>query len=197
MASIAAVKRSPKGQKILDNTIKDNGDGTYTVKFKGADKEYTVSALEIISKEDYADGDLDVRILEIAAKKHYLTGINGGNPGDALELLLGTGDKWKNVVRHFSPKPNKEKIAELLKNPNIVVTTAIAPWSKLFGLVMKSVDDKEEYKDDIATAHAYAIKGLDDKNIYLINPWYTDKTIAIPLDVFEDYWANVQYTEIT
>jgi uncharacterized protein YvpB len=61
---------------------------------------------------------------------------------------------------------------------------------------MNSVDDKEEYKDDIATAHGYAVVGIDEKNIYLINPWYTDKKIAIPLDVFEDYWANVQYTEI-
>ena len=196
LASIAAVKRSPKGQKVLDNTIKDNGDGTYTVKFKGAKEAYTVSALEIMSKDDYAYGDLDVRILEIAANKHSLISINGGNPADGLELLLGTGDRWINVVRNFSPKPNKEKIAELLKNPNIVITTAIAPWSKLFGLVMKSVDDKEEYKGDIATAHGYAIKGIDDKNIYLINPWYTEKTITIPLDVFEDYWANVQYTEI-
>ena len=61
---------------------------------------------------------------------------------------------------------------------------------------MNSVDDKEEYKDDIAVAHAYAITGIDDKNIYLINPWNTEKTVAIPLDVFEDYWADVQYTEI-
>ena len=196
LASIAAVKRSPKGQKILDNTIKDNGDGTYTVKFKGANKEYTVSALEIISKNDYASGDKDVRILEIAANKHYLTGIVGGNPAEGLELLLGTDDKWKNVLRHFSPKASKEKIAELLKNPNMVITTAIAPWSKLFGIVMRSVDDREEYKNDIATAHGYAIVGIDDKNIYLINPWYTYKKIAVPLEVFEDYWANVQYTEI-
>ena len=61
---------------------------------------------------------------------------------------------------------------------------------------MNSVDDKEEYKDDIATAHGYAVVGIDKNNIYLINPWYTDKKIAIPLDVFEAYWANVQYTEI-
>ena len=196
LASIAAVKRSPKGQKILDNTIKDNGDGTYTVKFKGADKKYTVTALEIMSKEDYADGDLDARILEIAANKHYLEGIYGGNPANALELLLGTGDRWINLLRNYSPKPNKEKIAELLKNPNIVLTASINPLSKLFGIVMNSVDDKEKYKEDIAIAHAYAIKAIDDKNIYLINPWYTDKTIKIPLNVFDDYWASVHYTEI-
>ena len=196
LASIIAAKRSPKGLEILNNTIKDNGDGTYTVLFKGADEEYTVTALEILSKGDYADGDLDVRILEIAAEKHYLTGISGGNPAWGLDLLLGTNDMWKNFGRAYSPKPNKEKIAELLKNPNMVITAAIDPLSKLFGIIFNPVDDKEKYKDDIATAHGYAIVGIDDNNIYLKNPWYTDKNIAIPLDVFDDYWGFVQYTEI-
>ena len=59
-----------------------------------------------------------------------------------------------------------------------------------------SVDDKEKYKDDIATAHGYAIVGIDDNNIYLKNPWHTYKDIAVPLDVFEDYWGSVEYTEI-
>lgn len=196
LASIAAIKRSPKGLEILNNTIKDNGDGTYTVKFKGADEEYTVTALEIVSKGDFVDGDKDVRILEIAAEKHYLLGIYGGNPAWGLDLLLGTNDMWKNLGRAFSPKPNKEKIAELLKNPNMVVTAGINPASKLFGIIFNAVDDKEKYKDDIATAHAYAIVGIDDNNIYLKNPWHTYKDIAVPLDVFDDYWADVQYAEI-
>ena len=78
----------------------------------------------------------------------------------------------------------------------MIITISIDPYSKLFGLVMNPVDDKEVYKEDIATAHAYAIAGIDDKNIYLINPWYTYKTVSIPLDVFDDYWGFVQYTEI-
>lgn len=196
LASIAAIKRSPKGLEILNNTIKDNGDGTYTVKFKGADEGYTVTALEILSKGDYANGDLDVRILEIAAEKHYFTGISGGSPALVLDLLLGSKDIWKNLGRACSPKPNKEKIAELLKNPNIVVTAAINPFSKLFGIIFNAVDDKAEYKNEIGTAHAYAIVGIDDNNIYLKNPWHTDQNIAIPLDVFDDYWACVQYVEV-
>ena len=38
---------------------------------------------------------------------------------------------------------------------------------------------------------------IDDKNIYLKNPWYTQKTMAVPLDVFEEYFGGIQYTEIT
>ncbi len=197
LSSIAAVQRSPKGQEILDNMITDNHDGTYTVKFKGADEEYKVGAMELLSKDNWASGDLDVRILEIAAQKHYTLGIKyGGNPSLVMELLLGTGDMWKNLGRAYSPKPDPQKIKELLNNENIVMTAGINPLSKLWGLIMKDVPEDAEYKEDIATAHAYAIVDIDDKNIYLKNPWDTDKTIAVPLDVFEEYWVGVQYTEI-
>lgn len=196
LSSIAAIQRSPRGQEILDNMITDNHDGTYTVKFKGADGEYKVNAFELLGNNNLASGDLDVKILELAAQKHYTLGINCGNPASAMELLLGTGDKWKNVVRVFSQKLDPQKIRELLNNENIVMTAAITPISKLYGLIMKNVPKEAEYKEDIDTAHGYAVVDIDDKNIYLKNPWNTDKTIAIPMDVFEDYWDYVQYTEI-
>ena len=77
------------------------------------------------------------------------------------------------------------------------MTASIGPFSKLWGLIVKDVPEDAKYKDDIATAHAYAVVDIDDKNIYLKNPWYTEKTISIPLDVFSEYWGCVQYTEIT
>ena len=46
-------------------------------------------------------------------------------------------------------------------------------------------------------SQGYAVVDIDDNNIYLKNPWSTDKTIAIPLDIFNEYWGMVQYTEIT
>ena len=197
LASIAAVRRSPKGQEILDSMITDNKDGTYTVKFKGANKEYVVEACEVLAKDNYASGDLDVRILEIAAEKHRLLGIKyGGNPAGGLELLLGTGDKWKNLGRNYISKPSHEKIKELLNNPNVVMTCGIQPFSKLWGLIVKDIPEDADYKSDVATAHAYAIVGIDDENVHLQNPWHTSEDIKIPLDVFEEYWGSVHYTEI-
>ena len=198
LSSISAIQRSSKGQAILDNTIKDNKDGTYTVKFKGADKAYTVSALEILSADDFAEGDTDVRILELAAEKHYnILGIkNGGNPSSAFDLLLGTNKKWQTLAQMLGSKPEPQEIKKQLKNNNIIMTCTIDPFSKLWGFIVKDVPKDAKYKDDIATAHAYAVYDIDDKNIYLKNPWDTSKTVAIPLDVFDDYWGYVQYTEI-
>ncbi len=197
LSSISAIQRSPKGQAILDDTIKDNKDGTYTVKFKGADKAYTVSALEILSADDFARGDKDVRILELAAEKHYnILGIYGGNPASAFDLLLGTNKKWQTIAKSFGQKPEPQEIKKQLKNKNIIMTCGINPCSKLWGLIVKDIPKDAEYKNDIATAHAYAVCDIDDKNIYLKNPWNTSKTVAIPLDVFDEYWGNVEYTEI-
>lgn len=197
LATISTIQRSSKGRAILDNTIKDNKDGTYTVKFKGADKSYTVSALEILSAVDLAGGDMDVRILELAAKKHYnISGINGGNPASAFDLLLGTNKKWQTIAQGFGSKPEPQEIKKQLKNKNIIMTCSIKPYSKLWGLIVKDVPKDAEYKDNIATRHAYAVYNIDDKNIYLKNPSDTSKTVAIPLDVFDEYWGCVQYTEI-
>ena len=197
LASIAAIRRSPKGQKILDNIITDNQDGTYTVKFKGADKEYKVGACELLSKNNWVSGDMDVRILEIAAQKHYALGIKyGGFDGAAMDLLLGTCDMWKKLLSPVLSKPDPQKIKELLNNENIVMTAGINPVSKLWGLIVKELPHRAEYKEGIAIAHVYTVLDIDDDNIYLSNPWDTSKTIAIPLDVFDEYWGDVQYTEI-
>lgn len=196
LASIAAVRRSPKGQAILNNMITDNKDGTYTVKFKGTDKEYTVNAYEVLSKKNFATGDLDVRVLEIAAEKHRIIGIKYGvYPASGLELLLGTGDKWKNLGRNFVSKPTPEKIKKLLENPSVVMLCSTIPDS-IRGLIVKDIPDEADYKSEIETSHAYAIVGIDDENIHIQNPWDTSKTVKIPLDVFEEYWRCVEYTEI-
>ncbi len=195
LSTISAIQRSPKGQDILNNIIKDNHDGTYTVKFKGADKPYTVSALEILSKSQFSDGDIDIKILEIAAEKHYnILGIShGGYPGSAYDLLLGTNHKWQNLVKSFLPKPSPQKIKDLLGNKNIVMTCTVHQFSKFFGVTK---NPEAEYQYQIEAPHAYAVHDIDDKNIYLENPWDTSCTVAVPLDVFDEYWGGVQYVEI-
>lgn len=110
---------------------------------------------------------------------------------------MRTGDKWKNVVRAYSSKPDPKEIKKLLNNKNIAMTASIDPLSKLWGYIVKDVPKDADYKEDVGTAHAYAVVDIDDNNIYLKNPWRTDKTIAIPLDIFNEYWGTVQYTEIT
>ena len=204
LASIAAAAVKPKGLQILNNSIKENSDGSYTVKFKGADKEYIVTPLELYDNRDnYSSGDLDVKILEIAANRHFLQGIKyGGNTAKVLDLILGTNDKWKNLGRlykyHICSKSD-EDLRNLIKNPNVIMTTCINIYTRI-GFPTRG----EEYKDDIRVQHAYAVMDMDDKYVYLKNPHHVDnsveiheeKTFKVPIDVFKKHMDLINYVEL-
>ncbi len=190
LASIAAIQRSLKGQEILNNMITDNKDGSYTVKFRGSDEEYTVYAYELLEK-NYARGDLDVRILEIAAEKHFGE-IHGDYCERGLKLLLGSEIS---IFRGFDEYFSETIIAEIktiLKNPNMVMTL------NTNYIASENIENSEgeDFIDDIYETHAYAVVDIDNEYIYLQNPHDTSKDIKVPLNKLGEFWANLQYTEI-
>jgi hypothetical protein len=199
LAAIAAMQRTQKGQEILNNMITDNKDGSYTVNFKGVDKEITVSASDLVTHNRWSEGDMDVRILEIATEKFLKSSIknaksldDGGSPLLAISLFSGN---WKNLWNNKNVgvvKPSAiEKIKNLLQNKNMVITASTKAEDK------NTIPEDIKSKYFISYNHAYAVHAIDDKNIYLKNPQNVAATIAIPLDVFDEYWCRVQYTEIT
>jgi len=220
LATIAAINAKPEGAKLLNNMITKQEDGSYKVKFLGAKKSYTVTPIEIYTNKDLAGGDLDVRILEIAAKKHfYIKGIHGGNPSTALELILGTYDKPLNGLRICNPIANtEEELKEVIKDPNTAVTTGIS-WLTKFGLYKFDIDDFNTFikkynplenfeiaKDslDYASRHAYAVVDIDDEFVYIQNPHWVksskkeeqEKDIKVPIDLFQRIFHNIQYSKI-
>ena len=226
LATIAAINAKPEGAKLLNNMITKQEDGSYKVKFLGAKKSYTVTPIEIYMNKDLAGGDLDVRILEIAAKKHfYILGINGGEPSTALDLILGTYDKPLNLLRIFNPIANtEEELKEVIKDPNTAVTASISLLSK-FGHFKFDIDDFNTFikkynplenfeiaKDslDYAYQHAYAVVDIDDEFVYIQNPHRVksskkeeqekkeekEKDIKVPIDLFQRIFHNIQYSKI-
>ncbi len=200
LATVAAAAAKPKGLTILNNTIKLLPNGNYSVKFKGADKAYVVTPLEIFSASNGVSGDSTVRILEIAANKHFnIMGINGGNPGDALDLLLGTSEKWKNASRFFNPvNDNTDKLKSIIKSPDYIVTSSVTFISRI------GFDDNKDYAKNIAYQHAYAVVDIDDNYVYLKNPLRVQSpsknrdnaTFKIPIEDFKKYLENIEYVKI-
>ncbi len=200
LGTIAAIACNPKGLEILNKTIKETSDGDYIVKFKGCNKSYKVTPIEIFSM-GYSMGswnERDLITLEVAAKKHYnILGIDGGTTAEAMDLLLGTKDKWKNYARVFrSTHDNEEELKRLIKDPNTIVTTSTSPKTK--------VNKDKEYAEDIISRHAYAVIDIDDSYVYLKNPWHADelteirdkRTIKIPINEFLNIFENVQYVTL-
>ena len=208
LSSIAAAAVKPKGLKILNDTIKENPDGTYTVKFKGADKAYTVTPLEIFSASDYEEGDWDARILEIAAQKHFnILGIEyGGQPSTALDLVLGTSySQWKDFLSFINPFDSNtdEDLRKIIKDPNTVVTTGINPILRL-GIAFEGNLKDKEYEEEISWAHAYAVVDMDNKYVYLKNPWHTgdptkkhtEETFKMPIEEFKKHLMDITYVRL-
>lgn len=200
LGTIASIAASPKGLEILNNTIKLDNDGNYKVKFKGCEDEYTVTPLEILSLTKGANGDKDIRILEIAADKHYnITGINGGYPASALDLLLGTEGFWRNFGSMANPiNDTPEELKEIIKNPNNIVMTGVNVYSRI------GMPDDAEYSKEISYQHAYAVVDMDDNYVYLKNPWrvsnptekHSEDSFRMPIKDFTKYLTNVQYVTI-
>ena len=93
-----------EGQKILDNSICVNDDGSVTVHLNGKNKTYTISLDELMTEKGSC-GDMDVKALELAIKK-YLEEENSSELGDidgnfvttATDILIGSlGTSYKNV----------------------------------------------------------------------------------------------------
>ena len=82
LSGLKSLAVTPIGTDIIKNAITKNEDGTVTVKFKGANKSYTITEEEFnkaanetitspdgVQEKKYATGDADVLLFEIAMKK--------------------------------------------------------------------------------------------------------------------------------
>jgi hypothetical protein len=70
LSAIACVATDAKGKKLLDNNVKANGDGGYTVKLQGTGESFQVSK-EQMADSKLSTGEPKVKALENAIKQHY------------------------------------------------------------------------------------------------------------------------------
>ena len=201
ISSLQAVLATAKGSELLDDIITDNKNGTYTVRFKGTDKEYTVTALEIIHNDKFTEGDTDVKILELAAAKHFLIGIkHGGYKGSALALL--TGEKpAKNLIKYlFKFKMEKaEELREIVNNENNAVVAGITIFSFL------KLDRNAPYAQFIVPQHEYSVARINDDYVYLRDPRFFDSnnikdrnhySFKMPIEDFRKVFSDIQYVSL-
>lgn len=148
LASIKSIASTPKGLKILNDSIKVNKDGSIDVTLKGPGKTYHITRTELYGNTQLSTGDADVRALEIAVEKFFEeergssdTGdrfdINGNHMHIAYEILTGqggwdhwypefsNGDDWLNDGGANCHNPTDEEISNI-NNPNIITTVSVA-----------------------------------------------------------------------
>ncbi len=171
---------------IIKNMIKDNGDGTYTVKFTPSSYGGTGRPVEI-----KVDGDLYARsyggpiyggslggstapdkmelwfpLIEKAYaqwKGSYDTIGNGGVAGTVMSEVMGKGYKYENIT-----SSNKDRIYEMIK-------TAAANKQPMAAGTYGTEDAAKYTNTGVYAHHAYSVMGVEEENgtkyVKVRNPW--------------------------
>lgn len=182
MAAVAATRPD-----IIKNMIKDNGDGTYTVKFTPS-SSYGGASRPVEIK---VDGDLYARsyggpiyggslggstapdkmelwfpLIEKAYaqwKGSYDSIGNGGVAGQVMSEVMGKGYKYENITA-----TNKDRIYEMIK-------TAAANKQPMAAGTYGTEDAAKYTNTGVYAHHAYSVLGVEEENgtkyVKVRNPW--------------------------
>lgn len=178
LSFINCLDNTAKGREILQKSIKDNGDGSYTVALQGDPSRPVTITADDLKNKDLPAGNKMAGVIELACKKYsdlyqskYLNG---------KELITGaegftSGDK-----------PDRAKAEELLKkassNPN--------GMHVIFGcdVNMKTGNAIADNPADNDGGHMFTLTGIDWEKgeITYENPWNTSVKRHMSL---EDFYA--------
>lgn len=176
ISTIKSLSINPKGQKMLDDIMSIDENGDVTVQLKGVDKRYTISKEELEGANEFAQGDLDVRAIEIAIRR-YLNEI-----GDHAKLFEKIKNRFSGAHIHLSDynmyngmhnlstpyymlfgkplvadaQPNKKTI-EQIKSGN-------------YSTVVVSHNTYKINHYAFQKYHVYTATKADNKYVYLFNP---------------------------
>ena len=214
LASINSIAATPKGAKILNDSLKVNDDGSIDVTFKGLNLTYNVSADELKEKKGkYSTGDIDVRAIEIAAEKYFKehpdeigreavnTIENGGRAAYAYEMFLGKGGPsfWSGTLGEIAAKPFivNDELIENIKDPNFICTVGCGTVGGK-GKELSKIEAEDEYGNSvkIMTDHSYSAINADDEYVYLTEPSGKYGTIKMTHKSFKSAFNHANFTDL-
>lgn len=195
LAGIKAVAETPKGLKILNESLKVDENGNVTVTLKGVGKSYVITKEELAGNNQFSSGDADVRAIEIAMDRYFQEergvrnsiDLNGNMAYVAFELLTGKGgrgflsDSYGRIPEYWF----SDSQIDNFNKPNHVAVVSAGSKGDI------SYQTTNGETQTLLDNHAYTVKGSDDKNVYLINPHDTSKIIAVPRDTFKDFFDQI------
>ncbi len=198
LASIKAISKTPKGQQILNDSIKVDKFGNVSVTLKGVGKTYIITREELMGNAQFSHGDGDVRALEIALDRYFMDergvnirkDLNGNKPWLAYKLLTGKGGKnyISDTFGRIAQSWFTDKQIDNFNKENHVAVVSATFKNKTYSFKNPAEEDEVI---TLTPSHAYTVKGSDENYVYLISPWDTSKDISVPRDVFKNYFNYV------
>lgn len=201
LSSIKAVAQTPKGRQLLNNCLRVDAAGNTYVTLKGANKTYKITPQELNGATNFSTGDGDVRAIEIAMDRyftekrgvHLRNDLNGNRAHVAFKLLTGKGGRnfFSDTYGRIPQAWFSDSQINNFNKPN-----HIAVVSKHNGKSLTFSSPANGKKVTLHTNHAYTVKGSDKNNVYIINPWDTSKTIAVPRKTFKEFFNNIDELDL-
>lgn len=201
IAPIKSLAKNPKGQELLGQIISTDKKGDIIVKLKGVNKKYIITKDELRGANEFSQGDLDVRAIEIAINRY----------------LHEIGDH-ENFFTKYKNKLNGVKIRNTCYDIYDGMAGLSIPYYLLFGKQVKSneypnkdlinkittgnysavVASQNNYKiDSLKKFHVYAVLNADKKFVYIQDPYNTNsEPYEITHDEFLKFFSQSYITEL-
>lgn len=198
LASIKAIANSPKGLKILNDSLKVLPNGNVQVTLKGVNKTYIVTKQELENNIQMVNGDGDVRALEIAVNKYIeeergvqgQLDIQGNTMFVAYNILIGKKNLSYNTFNNFVEFTD-EKI-DSFNTKNKIIT--VAGYISEKNIQVNSTGNN--FSSILIPDHAYAVLRSDKDYVYLINPWDSENELQVPRKTFKEFFNYVNEIQL-
>ena len=181
LSAIKSVSLNPKGQEMLNDLISLDDKGNVTVQLKGVKRTYTISKEELEGANEFAQGDLDIRAIELAVNKYlHEIGDHGGNKYNDAKI-----SKYYDIYDgNFASIPyrilfNKPVGNETHPNKETIEQIKSGEYSTVV-LSNNNYKTPEGYHKH----HIYAVTGADDSYVYLSDPYKPDINLSMTHDNF-------------
>ena len=184
LSAIKSLSIHPKGLEMLENLISIDNKGNVTVQLKGVKRTYTIPKEELEGANEFAQGDLDIRAIELAVNKYiHEIGDHGGNEHNDAGITHSYYDIYDGMYILSIPykilfgnkkisdiQPDNATIEKIKSGKYATVVTRINPFG------MSDVG--------LSKRHVYAVTGANNKYVYLSNPYDPDTKLKVTHKVF-------------
>ncbi len=191
LAAIYSIANTPKGKKLIEDSITLLHDNKVKVTLKGVNISYIYDKDYVKSRTDLAGGDLDVRLFEIAAEDYVRKNpqrnknhLDGNRPWVAFRLLTGKGTRNYDSESNIRGTLSDYKIDSFNDENYIAVVWKSTDVPKTF----KTADGKSV---TLEGSHTYSVIGSDSNNVYIVNPHDSSEKIAVPRNIFKNFFNRI------
>lgn len=204
LSGVNAVANTTEGRKAIKKSVRKNPETKQiTVYLKGVNREIVTSPEAFTAakqSKNYVKGDDDVLAIELAVESYKADLLKNGdaknnNGPNVIDGKTVKGDKETPLAGGFA-----SDLMFLLTGKKAKTTFNVGKVS--LGLMKNSLDNMKKHPQQFAVTcnfkkatngivinHAYAVKGIDDNRVILINPWDSSKEESVQI---EQFFENVK-----